>query len=68
MKTGKEFRQALIENEVFQYELGGYVGIDPNRVGKLLAGIRPMTPELAARMEAAIATIVRTRAETVAQT
>jgi DNA-binding transcriptional regulator YdaS (Cro superfamily) len=49
-----ELRAEIARRQVQVYRLAARVGMHPNNLGQLLRGRRPLSPELAARIERAL--------------
>jgi plasmid maintenance system antidote protein VapI len=54
MKTAADFRADRARHKIPIYELGPAVGMHPARLGLVLNGRLPLTPDLAQRLERAI--------------
>ena len=53
--SAQELRAELARRLVTIYELAPKVGLHPSHLGQVLRGRRPLTPEMAARIRAALA-------------
>lgn len=57
--SAAELRALLSRERVHRYEIAPELGMHPHRVGRLLNGREPLTPELAQRIAAAIEQVIR---------
>ena len=52
--SAADLRALLARHEIRRYEIAPAVGLDPAKLGRLLNGREPLTPQLAQRIAAAI--------------
>ena len=63
ISTAADLRAEMGRLQVPRYVVAGHIGLDPTSVGQILNGKKPLTPEMVERIEGALTSVIRERAE-----